>query len=587
MKRKKTNAHRALDPALLAPKASGQDLTLHSRTIGVLPILNRLIDRCQIREALDRFLPEEDGRNRISNSTAILLLVRNVLISREPIYGLGQWAAAFVPEQLDLREDQLRSLNDDRVGRALDRLFDANFSQLVMAITQQVVNEFNLDLSELHNDSTTVKFYGDYEPFDQPQLRRGKTTAAIRQGHSKDHRPDLKQLLYILTVTDDGGVPIYFTTADGDQHDDTTHVSTWDLLRQLTGRADFLYVADCKLASAENLSHIHGEGGRFITLLPKNRSEPRAMRKTLLEEPASLRWDLLYEVHDEHNTLRHRFRTLREEQVTADGYRLLWIHSLGKATSDDASRMKAIRYTTDQLVALRSRLQSPRSRMRDRPRVVGEVEKILERCGTGEFIKVELIEAEEVTLKQATPGRRSEHTTYTREVKLRFDLTWTIDAESLERARRADGVFPLITNDRDLTAEEVLRAYKRQPIIEKRFSQFKSDFHVAPVYLKEVSRIESLLCVYFIALLLQTLLERELRLAIGAAEIESLPLYPEGRPCSRPTARRVIDALEPISRHRLTTDDGASQDLYTDPTPLQRQLIQLFGLQPKTYGRPN
>ena len=108
---------------------------------------------------------------------------------------------------LDLRENQLKHLNDDRVGRALDRLFDTNFSQLVLDVMQHVVTEFDLDLSELHNDSTTVRFYGDYELFDQPQLRRGKKTVAIRNGHSKDHRPDLKQLLYILTVSDDGGCP--------------------------------------------------------------------------------------------------------------------------------------------------------------------------------------------------------------------------------------------------------------------------------------------------------------------------------------------------------------------------------------------
>lgn len=585
MKRQESRAHRAPDPASLAPKASGGDLTLHSRTIGVLPILSRLINRCKIRETLCRFLPREDARNRVDTATAILLLVRNVLISREPIYGLGQWAASFVPEQLDLREGQLRSLNDDRIGRALDRLFDANFPQLVMAITKQVVTEFDLELSELHNDSTSIRFYGAYEEFEQPQLRRGKMTAAIRQGHSKDHRPDLKQLLYILTVTDDGGVPIYFTTDDGDKHDDKTHVPTWDLLRELTGRADFLYIADCKLASAENLSHIHSEGGRFITILPKNRSEPRAMKKLLMDEPDSLRWELLYEVCDESGELRHRFKTLREEHVTADGYRLLWIHSLGKAISDDASRIKAIKKTTDDLARLRSRLQSPRSRMRDRPRVAGEVEKLLDHRGTADLVKVAILEQEEVTLKQATPGRQSKNTQYTREVKLRFDLTWVIDAESLERARRSDGVFPLITNDREMPAEEVLRAYKRQPIIEKRFSQLKSDFHVAPVYLKEASRIESLLCIYFLALLLQTLLERELRKAMAASGIESLPLYPEGRSCSRPTARRVIDALESLSRHRLQTDDGASQDLYTDPTPLQRQLIKMYDMQPKTYGR--
>ncbi len=585
MKRSKRRAQVAPDPATFAPKASGEDLTLHTRSIGVLPIINRLIQRCRLRETLWRFLPREDRRNRIDTATAILLLVRNVLISREPVYGIGQWSASFVPELLNLRDDQLRSLNDDRVGRALDRLFDVSFPQFVMAVTQQAVKEFKIDLSELHNDSTSIKFYGDYSEFDQPQLRRGKTTAAVRQGHSKDHRPDLKQLLYILTVSDDGGVPVYFTTDDGDKHDDKTHVPTWDLLRELTGRSDFLYVADCKLASAGNLSHIDREGGRFITILPKNRTEPRQMKQKLLDDPDSLRWELLYEVYDQYDILRHRFQTLREEQLTADGYRLLWIHSLGKATSDDASRVKAIKKTTDELAAFRKRLQSPRSRMRERCRVESEIETILQRRQTGELLKVEILPEEEVTLKQATPGRRSANTQYTREVKLRFDLTWQVDVEALQRARRGDGVFPLITNDREMTAEEILRAYKRQPIIEKRFSQLKTDFNVAPVYLKEISRIESFLCVYFLALILQTLLERELRGAMAASGQASLPLYPEGRPCSHPTARRVIDAMESLSRHRLQTGDGAHQDLYTDPKPIQRQIMKLFGMTSSTYGR--
>lgn len=585
MKRTKQQAHQAPDPAKLAPKASAGDLTLHTRTIGVLPIINQLIQRLRLKGVLDDFLPTEDGRNKLSTANALLLLVRNILLSREPIYGIGGWAAAFVPELLGLRADQLKSLNDDRVGRALDRLFDANLPQLAMAITKNVVSEFQLDLSELHNDSTTVRFYGDYEEFEQPVLRRGKKTVAMRQGHSKDHRPDLKQLLYILTVSNDGGVPVYFTTDDGDKNDDQTHVATWDLLRELTGRADFLYIADCKLASSENLGHIDREGGRFITILPKNRTEPRKMKQMLLEKPDALTWNLLYETEDDRGNLIHRFKTLREEQRTADGYRLLWIHSLVKQTTDAASRIKAINKTVDELLKLRVRLRSPRSRMRDRHRVEAEVEKILTKRAMEEFVRVKVLQEEEEKLKQETPGRPSENTQYTRQVKLRFDLSWQIDSEQLERAKRADGVFPLITNDQKLTAEEVLRAYKRQPIIEKRFSQLKTDFNVAPVYLKEVSRIESLLCVYFISLVLQTLLERELRRSMEAQEIESLPLYPEERPCRRPTARRVIDAMESVSRHRLVTDEGEALDLYTDPTALQSKLMKLFGIKPSEYGR--
>jgi transposase len=585
MKRRKPRSHHAPDPAALAPKATGPELVLHSRIIGALPIINRILQRCQLRQILWRHLPLEDCRHRVPTATAILLMVRNILISREPLYGIGQWAAAFVPELLDLHEDQLKSLNDDRVGRALERLFDANFPALLMDITRHVVREFDLELSELHNDSTTVRFFGGYEGCEQPQRRRGKITAAIRQGHSKDHRPDLKQLLYILTLTDDGGVPVYFTTDDGDKNDDQTHIATWDVLYQLTGRADFLYIADCKLASADNLNHITQHGGRFITVLPKNRSEPRAMNTTLLDQPDSVRWVLLYEVKDEDGVLQQRYQTLREEQLTADGYRLLWIHSMSKAISDDAGRMKALQKTIDDLGKLRVRLQSPRSRMRQHARVAQEVEAILERRGTRELLHVEIIEQEQVTPTRGQSRSSAINKKYTCDIKPRFDLSWHVDANQLERVRRADGVFPLVTNDRTMSVEEVLRAYKRQPLIEKRFSQFKSDFHVAPVYLKEISRIEALLCVYFLALLTQTLIERELRSAMVDADLESLPLYPESRPCRAPTTRRVIDVMDSLSRHRLTTPDGKTQDLYTDPTPIQGQLMKLFRQQPATYGR--
>ena len=92
-----------------------------------------------------------------------------------------------------------------------------------------------------------------------------------------------------------------------------------------------------------------------------------------------------------------------------------------------------------------------------------------------------------------------------------------------------------------MTEQELLLAYKQQPAIERRFEHLKTDFVVAPVFLKEVSRIEALLCVYFFVLLVEALLERELRRAMKRKGIESLPLYPERRACRRPTARKVID----------------------------------------------
>ncbi|MBV8678196.1 MAG: hypothetical protein JO355_13625, partial [Planctomycetaceae bacterium] len=89
---------------------------------------------------------------------------------------------------------------------------------------------------------TTVTFSGAYLDAAVESRRRGQARLAITWGHNKDHRPDLKQLLFILTVAKDGGVPIYFQAKSGNVVDDRTHQSTWDLLCKLTGRLDFLYV---------------------------------------------------------------------------------------------------------------------------------------------------------------------------------------------------------------------------------------------------------------------------------------------------------------------------------------------------------
>jgi transposase len=134
-----------------------------------------------------------------------------------------------------------------------------------------------------------------------------------------------------------------------------------------------------------------------------------------------------------------------------------------------------------------------------------------------------------------------------------------------------------------MPALAVLQAYKRQPLIEKRFSQFKSDFEVAPVYLKQVTRIQGMLCVYFFALMVQTLLERELRKASAHSGYEAIPMYPEHRACQAPTTRRVLDIFENIQRNTLS-GEGANQTFVTQLTPLQRQIANWFQLSPKKYG---
>jgi transposase len=562
-------------------KSGGQ--TLRSWSVGGLPIINRLLERLRLESFLKKHLPPDDPRVKVPTSRGLLLLVRNMLLSREPIYGLGEWAERYAPELLGLNRGDLRHLNDDRVGRCLDRLFDAPVPELVMDVVRHVVQEFDVSLQELHNDSTTVSFYGAYDDAAEEGRCRGRPTLAITFGHSKDRRPDLKQLLYTLTVTDDGAVPMYFTSASGNVTDDTTHRETWGLLRQLIGRPDFLYVADCKLATSENLRYIASHGGRFVSVLPRTRREDKDFRRRLIETPDSIPWEQAYDITNEDGDVVDRFQVRAEELVSAEGFRLLWFHSTRKAARDAAARARTIERTLKELEELQQRLLSPKTRFRQRAKVADAVEEILETTGGDRWVDVDIEAVEKANYKQASRGRPSKDTRYVKEVSTRYRLSFAADPFRVAEDQASDGVFPLISNERELTAAELLQAYKRQPLIEKRFSQFKTDFEVAPMWLKSVSRIQALLCVYFFVLLVQTLLERELRRAMAALDLECLPLYPEGRDCHAPTTRRVLDVFESVQRHQLSSD-GESDVFVTELTPLQREVVKLLGLTPRRYG---
>ena len=106
------------------------------------------------------------------------------------------------------------------------------------------------------------------------------------------------------------------------------------------------------------------------------------------------------------------------------------------------------------------------------------------------------------------------------------------------------------------------------------------------MYLKNVSRIQGLLAAYFFALLVQTLLERELRQAMARSGEASLPWYPEGRLCARPTTHRLIEVFASIQRYEVRIGDGEAQVLVTKLTKTQRTIVGLLGLEPKTYGLP-
>ena len=157
--------------------AQADGLELRSYDVGALPLLKRIVERMQLQRILSEHLPRDDSRTELPTVTALLVLFANLLMAREPVYGVGEWAALFPPDLLGLREQDLSRLHDDRLGRSLDRMFEGIGPTLIMAVVRHVIQEFAISLDELHNDSTTVSFYGAYDA-GRPGKRTTGTTDA-------------------------------------------------------------------------------------------------------------------------------------------------------------------------------------------------------------------------------------------------------------------------------------------------------------------------------------------------------------------------------------------------------------------------
>jgi transposase len=451
------------------------------------------------------------------------------------------------------------------------------------AVVVHAVKRFQLDMKELHNDSTTITFTGQYQQANG-HSHHGQPTHRITHGHNKDHRPDLKQLLYILTTTSDGSVPIWCNVEHGNTTDDQTHIATWNVLRAITGNSNFLYVADSKLCTKENMEHIAKQGGTFVTVLPQSRREDQWFREWLQTNQAS--WT---ELIRRPNSRRKDdpddvYKGFQSPQRSVEGYRIVWIWSSQKQEHDRLYRQSCIERATHNLEAVRTRLLSPRSRLKTRTSLEAAATAAVTAANAERWVKVEVHVMQEHQYEQAKPGRPSAATPYLRRTKQKLEVHWYPKPDNLQYDDRTDGIFPLITNDNDLPIGAVLDAYKHQPSLEKRHEQLKTTLDVMPVFLKSEMRVEALLFVYFLALLVEALIEREVRRQMKSENIAALPLYPEDRPCKAPTTDQIFRIFEDQRCHTLLGPGNVARKRFHDPlTPLHKKILQLLGLSAASY----
>lgn len=538
-------------------------LVLCNQAIGALPIIQHFLNILQLRGIL--------AQNRALRAyvPALELLLKSLLVQPNALYRIRQWS-----QQYDPRWIGPGTMGDDAIGRALERLFEADRASLLTRLALSALKHFDLDTARIHNDSTSVKLSGAY-------ARQNPKAIQLRRGFSKDHRPDLKQLVYSLSVTADGAIPIHYKAYPGNRTDDTTHWETWQALRRLLGKSDFIYVADSKLCVRETLLQIDGQQGRFISILPRTRSEVGAFANDCRLN--RVRWAPLWRQRCPRHKKRWEVFDLAQGFFQMqEGFGLHWYRSSEKRRRDHEEREEHLAAALERL----TRLNNPNRRGRKNAAALQKAaDQVLLKHHAQDWIEVQIQLQETVSFRQARRGRPTPSTTYRRAVRQIPKIHAQRNLDGIARAQAMDGIFPLTTNTQ-LTPLQVLRAYKYQPHLEKRHSLFKSLLEVSPVFLKKNTRVEAFIFVYFVAQLVASLIERTVRQNMARQGLTHLPILPEGRPSKHPSAGQILETFAHRTQHQLYEGSTLLKTFIDPLREIESLVLGLLDLPQDLYLQP-
>src|SRR5262249_4340698 len=177
------------DPHL--PGGSTMDASIQYQTqiVGARPAITAYFDELDLAATVDRIVPWE---GEIPLGTLVEVLITNRLLRPKALFRIGEWAeAAAVTDYYDLTAAQL---NDDRLGRALERL-PRHAETIQAALTLKAIEQFRLDVHQIHYDISNVELYGAYEDFQRAEGQ--ETTVPVpAYGRTKSGRNNLHHIQF-------------------------------------------------------------------------------------------------------------------------------------------------------------------------------------------------------------------------------------------------------------------------------------------------------------------------------------------------------------------------------------------------------
>ena len=548
-----------------------------------LPLVGAMLRELAVKDTLDALISPHK-RNAVTVGECIEALVLTILTGEHALSRVAETLAGYDLEVIFQRPLDASHFHDNRLGRALDALWTAGLDRSYGAVISQAIRHYALELTRLHTDTTSLKVYGAYE------RDTDEEGPLITFGYSRDHRPDLKQLLFGLTVTADG-VPVWGHVTAGNSSDSTAHRFHITQLRQhLPDVGEPLLVADSKFFAGETMALAVEHRFRFVTLVPQT----VGLRQEVVEAPELGALPLLWErpgrrqgetehYHGASVVRSYRWKTAAGA-VQELPLRLLIVESTQLAKAKAPRAVAAQQAERATLATLQH--QWRRRTFACEADAYQAATLCLRELSLHSHHLTYTVGADWVADKRKTRGRPPKEAP--RPQRQVWRVTWQVhEATEVIMARTRRGSrFVLATNVLEaehLSDADLLRAYKGQAAAERSFKWAKNPAAIAPIFLETPTRIAALGCVYLIALLMYTLVERQVRNSL-AAQGATLPDRPA--PSQRPTARTVFQLMRNIAVVTLVWA-GQRHRQVTTLSPVQVHVISLLGYEDATYALPH
>jgi len=543
---------------------------------GHLPVVAEFCRRIGLADAVNKAVPTEMA---VDMGTVVQFMVLDTLSGRSPLYRLERFARSVDTGLLLGKKVPAEAFNDTTLGRAMDAIYDVGTEQLFSQIAFRAAKAFPLDMDmrHVHFDTTSVSVWGDY-----PLCNNEEDQLQVTNGHSKDHRPDLKQFL-VKMLCIHHNIPIVGGCESGNASDKTinnavlTNLSKY-MAKHGLGEGAFVYIADSAMVTPNNLEALGNN--LFITRLPFSYKEAErvvldAVRKGEWTDVETKALSSGIRKVASHKVTSHKAAKYRVCDMTVTigekVYRAVVVHS----DAHDKRRQKK----------LERRLRESRE---SAERMLKEASKVEYFCHEDAEAAAEKLRSEK-TLYHSCQCQVEEKVTYARGrppkngarkvSKVRYILKGEVVERSDEvaRIREASGCFVLLSNtstegEMAHSPTAVLMAYKEQQGVERNFGFLKDPLFVNDIFLKRPDRIEVLGFILLTSLLVWNLMEHVMRQCLKRTD-STIPGW-DRKPTQTPTSFMMTTKFKGVLVAEL---DG--EWCFTVPlTSEQQHYVRALGL---------